>query len=284
MSIVECESVPFVHDEMAAATDIADTHAHVVSNEPVNAEYYLMVLSVSGLALTARAGQFFNILCPTTANDMPFLRRPMSVYRVAPEKKQIEFLYKVTGTGTRAMATLEPGNTVPVLGPLGNGFTLQADWKHIVVLGRGVGLATLAPLAEFALSRKVGVTAILSARSPGYVMSADRFAKAGCSVVAVTDTEGTSDPKNVERILRDLKERGKADAFFTCGSNRLLQLMKRLGAELCVPGEVAMEQQMACGLGMCFCCVRTFEGKDGKEPRRVCCEGPVFKLEETLSW
>jgi dihydroorotate dehydrogenase electron transfer subunit len=284
MSIVECESVPFVHEELVAPADIADTHAHVVSNEPVNAEYYLMVLAVSGLALNARAGQFFNIHCPTTATDMPFLRRPMSVYRVAPEKRQIEFLYKVTGAGTRAMATLEPGNTIAVLGPLGNGFTLQTDWKHIVVLGRGVGLATLAPLAELALSHDVGVTAILSARSPSYVMSADRFATAGCSVVVATDTDGTSDPKNIERILRDLKGRGKADAFFTCGSNRLMQLMKRLGAELRIPGEVAMEQQMACGLGMCFCCVRTFEGKEGKEPRRVCCEGPVFKLEEALSW
>src|SRR5450759_3550909 len=101
-------------------------------------------------------------------------------------------------------------------------------------------------------------------------MSTDRFVKAGCDVEVVTDTDGSSDPLNVERILLGLIENGKADAFFTCGSNRMMQLMKRIAAKFNIPGQVALEQQMACGLGMCFCCVRTFEGAAGKEHRRVC--------------
>jgi dihydroorotate dehydrogenase electron transfer subunit len=60
--------------------------------------------------------------------------------------------------------------------------------------------------------------------------------------------------------------------------------MKRIASLFRIPGQVAMEQQMACGLGMCFCCVRTFEGMEGKEQRRVCIEGPVFNLDEALSW
>ena len=77
---------------------------------------------------------------------------------------------------------------------------------------------------------------------------------------------------------------GDADAFFTCGSNRLMQLMKRLGRQHGIPGQVAMEQVMACGLGPCYVCVRTFEVNGRKELRRVCIEGPVFDLQEAIGW
>lgn len=277
-----------VHTEVepsgARQFDVADTQALVKANIAVDADYFHVILQADGLAMTARAGQFFNIACPATSRDMPYLRRPMSIYRVAPAKRQIEFLYKVTGAGTRGLATLRAGNSIAILGPLGNGFTLNPRWKNIVVLGRGVGLATLAPLAEMAALKDIGVNAILSARTQSLLMSTDRFVKAGARVEVVTDIDGSSDPLNIERILLRLIEKGKADAFFTCGSNRLMLLMKRIGSVFKIPGQVAMEQQMACGLGMCFCCVRTFEGEAGTEQRRVCVEGPVFKLEEALSW
>ena len=76
----------------------------------------------------------------------------------------------------------------------------------------------------------------------------------------------------------------RADAFFTCGSNRLLMLMKRIGKQRGVPGQVAMEQVMACGLGPCYVCVRTFEVNGKKELRRVCIEGPVFDMQEAVGW
>jgi dihydroorotate dehydrogenase electron transfer subunit len=152
------------------------------------------------------------------------------------------------------------------------------------VLGRGVGLATLAPLAQLAAGQNVGVTAILSAQKPDYVMSVDVFESVGADIITVTDDEGTSAVENVKAILEDRLARDRADAFFTCGSNRLMLLMKELGAAHNIPGQVALEQQMACGLGMCFCCVRSFEVADDVIQRRVCCEGPVFDLQEALSW
>lgn len=266
------------------AHDVADTLAPVVSNQQVNADYFHMVLDAGAVAASARAGQFFNLACPATTRDMPYLRRPMSIYRAVPATGRIEFLYKVTGAGTRGLATLRRGDVLPVLGPLGNGFTLDPHWRNIVVLGRGVGLATLAPLAEAAASQRMGVTAILSARSRDLVMSVSRFAECGEQVHVVTDEDGTSAPDRVEALLVKLVEAGKAGAFFTCGSNRLMLLMQRIAAAFGIPGQVAMEQQMACGLGMCFCCVRSFQGADGIEQRRVCSEGPVFALSEALSW
>jgi dihydroorotate dehydrogenase electron transfer subunit len=264
--------------------DVADTPARVVSNQPVNADYFHMVLEADEIAASAKAGQFFNLACPATTRDMPYLRRPMSVYRAVPGARRIEFLYKVTGAGTRGLATVRKGDVLPVLGPLGNGFTLEPQWRNIVVLGRGVGLATLAPLAEMAASQGIGVTAILSARSRDLVMSVSRFAECGEHVHVVTDDDGSSAPEHVEKLLLTLVEAGKAGAFFTCGSNRLMLLMQRIAKTFDIPGQVAMEQQMACGLGMCFCCVRSFQGADGIEQRRVCSEGPVFALSEALSW
>ncbi len=263
---------------------VADTQAQVVSIRPVNSDYVHLLLRADGPALDAVAGQFFNVACPATGPYAPYLRRPMSVFRVARAENTVEFLFKVTGAGTRGLASLRPGDTVSIFGPLGNGFTLEPTWRHIVVVGRGVGLATLAPLAELAAERGVGVTAILSARSPALVMSVERFAAAGARVEAVTDEDGSSDLQNVERLLLKHIERNQADAFFTCGSNRLMLLLKRLATQHRIAGQVALEQQMACGLGMCFCCVRSFESAEGIEQRRVCHDGPVFKLSEALSW
>jgi dihydroorotate dehydrogenase electron transfer subunit len=182
------------------------------------------------------------------------------------------------------MATLKAGDSFNVMGPLGVGFTLEAAWKHIVVLGRGVGLATLAPLAQLAARNGIGVTAMLSAQTREYLMSIDVFESVGAEIITVTDEQGTSSVENVRTILETRIGEGRADAFFTCGSNRLMLLMKELGATHGVPGQVALEQQMACGLGMCFCCVRSFELGDEVIQRRVCCEGPVFDLQEALSW
>jgi len=100
----------------------------------------------------------------------------------------------------------------------------------------------------------------------------------------VLDTDGSSAVENVEKILGDLIAQKRAAAFFTCGSNRLFQLMKRLGKVHDIPGQVAMEQVMACGLGPCYVCVRTFEVNGKKELRRVCIEGPVFDMQEAVGW
>lgn len=261
-----------------------ERQCEVLANTAVNTEYLHIVVAADAALTAVEAGQFFHLLCPGGGPNAPFFRRPMSVYRSDAETGRVEFLYKIHGAGTRALATLEAGDKLDMFGPLGVGFTLDPAWRNIVVLGRGVGLATLAPLAEMAAARGIGVTAVLSARSPAVLMSADRFEAMGARVIGVTDAQGTSGPARVERLIRGLIGRGEADAFFTCGSNRLLLLLQRLGQELGIPGQVALEQQMACGLGMCFCCVREFRVKGAVVHRRVCWDGPVFDLQEAVSW
>ncbi len=279
-------SAPNVVGSVGAAA----SHSHaeeslcpVVSHDWVNAEYKHLVVEASAKALSVTPGQFFNLLCPSPDVGELFFRRPQSVYRIDRAQRRVEFLYKCVGRGTRGLATLRPGDNLNMVGPLGVGFKLDPAWRDIVVLGRGVGIATLGPISQLARERHVGVTAILSARNPDFVMADALFREAG-DVMSVLDTDGTSAVENVERFLQDLIARKRADAFFTCGSNRLLQLMKRVGRAHNIPGQVAMEQVMACGLGPCYVCVRTFEVNGKQELRRVCIDGPVFDLQEAVGW
>jgi len=258
--------------------------SNVVSNDWVNDEYKHIVLKVHSHALKAYAGQMFHLLCPSPDGSEVWMRRPMSVYRVDQANSQIEFLYKTEGRGTRGMAMLEPGDDFNVAGPLGHGFTLEPSWRNIVVLGRGVGLATLAPLSQLAAENNVGVTAILSARNPGVLMSRELFEGLGAKTVTVLDSDGSSAVENVERIVESLIAEKKADAFFTCGSNRLLKLTQRLGKKHNIPGEVAVEQIMVCGFGACYVCMRTFEVDGRRVLRRVCRDGPVFNMQEAVGW
>ena len=256
--------------------------AQVIESRRINAEYRHLVVSCSKEAAQARPGQFFQLLCPHPAGEQPFLRRPMSLYAVNPANRQIEFLYKIVGAGTRGLDTIKAGGALDIMGPLGVGFSLDTSWRNVVVVGRGAGLATLAPLARAALANGTHVTAVLSARNPELLVSVDLFKRHGADVISVTDSEQSSGPGNVERILRRLIADGRCDAFFSCGSARLMRVQQRLAQEFNRPGQVAMEQQMACGIGLCYCCVRDFNVNGEIVNRRVCWDGPVFDLMEAL--
>ncbi len=263
---------------------IAEMECAVVGHAWVNDSYRHLIADAPDGALAARSGQFFHILCPTDGADSPFLRRPMSVYRVDREARRIEFLYKVAGAGTRTLSGLEVGQALNVFGPLGHGFSLGQGTRHVVIVARGVGLSTLAPLVEDAVGRGIAATAILSARSSDYVMSDDYLRDVGASVETVTDSDGTSAVERVEdRVRRLIAEHG-ADYVATCGSNRLLFMLRRVCAELGVAGQVAMEQRMGCGLGMCFCCVSPFRVGGETVYRRICHDGPVFDIQEATAW
>ena len=268
----------------ARPTAVLELDLTVTANELVNAEYARLALDAPrDLIARCRAGRFFHLRCPTIGGETPYLRRPMSIYGFDVQRNELHFLYKIVGQGTRALRRLHPGDALNVLGPLGNGFHIDPGWKELVLVARGVGLATLLPLAMDAKRLGRRFTAVCSARHPDVLVSVDRFRALGADVVAVTDFEGTADVGNVERIVAGLIAKRGVDAIFTCGSARLLKLLQRLGRAHGIPGQVALEQQMACGLGMCHCCVRPIR-KDGEIAHlRVCREGPVFDLHEVIA-
>jgi len=247
----------------------------VVEHQWVNARYkYLRLSCRAPIARDTVAGQFFQLACPVSETEAPFLRRPMSVYGIGPEDDRIEFLYHVKGLGTRALERLRVGESLTMIGPLGIGFSFSPDWKRVLLVARGVGLATMAPLVPLAARAGVAITAVLSARSPSDLMREEFLRGAPARVHPVFDSDGSSSVARLEPLIAQLLKDERPDMVYTCGSNRLLALLQKLEAS----GEVALEQQMACAMGVCLSCVRLFNEGGEKVFRRVCCEGPVFML------
>lgn len=254
-------------------------NCEVVEHAWVNARYkYMRLRCPAPLARRTVAGQFFQLACPLTGPQQPFLRRPMSVYAIGPEEDRIDFLYHVKGAGTRAMERLQPGERMEVFGPLGQGFRFSTGWKRILLVARGVGLATMAPLVPLAARAGVAITAVLSARTPADLMREEFLRGAPAEVHAVFDSDGSSAVERVAPLIDRLLNAQKPDMVYTCGSNRLLVLLQEKLAGRGIEGEVALEQQMACAMGVCLSCVRLFNEGGEKVFRRVCCEGPVFPL------
>lgn len=266
------------------AENVASHHCEVVEHRWVNDRYkYIRLSAQSDLAGTTRPGQFYQLKCPVTEAQQPFLLRPMSVYGVGPEPGTIEFLYNVTGVGTAAMATLDVGDHMEIVGPLGNTFVLEPHYKRILVLARGVGLATMAPLLQHAAAAGIQITAIMSARAPKDLMRDEFLRGAPAQVHCVYDSDGTSSVEAVESLVRRLLDEDHHDVVYTCGSHRLLMLLQRILADYPqTRGEVAMEQRMACGMGVCLSCVRMFDIEGDKQFLRVCREGPVFSIRDVV--
>jgi dihydroorotate dehydrogenase electron transfer subunit len=267
-----------------AAPGVASHRSRIVEHRWVNARYrHLRLKSSENLEVVTQPGQFYQLKCPLTPDQKPFLLRPMSAYSAGPESGRIEFLYKVAGTGTAALSQLQIGEYLDIVGPLGNTFTFDPAYKKVVFVARGVGLATMAPLVAKAAKLGVAVIAVMSARAPADLMKDEFLRGADADVRCVYDSDGSSRMEAVDVLLREIFETEKPDAVYTCGSHRILMLLQEILRDYPkMLSEVAMEQRMACGMGVCLSCVRLFNTKEGKQFKRVCREGPVFPIREVV--
>lgn len=282
MSASLCVAPDSIPAGVSRQPSIHEVEARVKSHEWVNGQYRLLVLAAPASVLDCEPGQFFHLLCPQTDRFQPYLRRPMSIYSYDRMNGELSFLYTVAGAGTGAMAELKSGDHLNIVGPLGQGFEIRPEWRRPLLVARGVGLATLAPLAQECANLGLPLTAICSARSPDLLMSTDLFRSCGAEVITVTDTDSNSGVENLTALIEGLIRSRGIDTFFTCGSTRLLRMLQQIGVRHGIRGQAALEQHMACGIGMCQACVRPFQRKDGAVNLRVCREGPVFDLPEVL--
>ncbi len=252
----------------------------VLSNTWVSPRYKHMSIHAPEIVEECKAGQFFHLKCSDSFS--PLLRRPMSIYKIVKKEGEIHFLYLIKGEGTKCLANMHQGDQLNMFGPLGNGFTLQTEWHSLLIVARGVGLATMAPLIDMATKQGIATYAILSARTKGDILSADYMKECGAEVVSLTDEDRDSDVEHVRKMVENVIDSKSIDALFTCGSKRLTNMLKGISLQRKIPGQVAMEENMGCGSGMCFCCVKPFNRGGEIVNLRVCSEGPVFQLEEVM--
>jgi dihydroorotate dehydrogenase electron transfer subunit len=242
--------------------------------------YQTMTLVAPGVAERFRPGQFVALAVGGEHSSM-LLRRCFSVREVKPDYGgTIEIVFTVRGKGTEWLAGLRPRDIVDVAGPLGRPFPLPRDPVTCVLVGVAHGSAALFPLAAVLRQRDCRVHFLLGGVTSEDVLGARGARRAGDSIAVATEDGSLGGPGRAEEILPDLVESAQADVVYACGPLETLRSVTRTCSRYEIPAQVAVEEPMACGTGVCMACVLPVSGEDGGTHMvRTCVEGPVFRGE-----
>jgi len=243
-------------------------------NETLNDQYSLLVLTSSEKLPAMQPGQFAEVRVDNSPST--FLRRPISINYVDYELNELWLLVQKIGEGTRKMCELQPNQSVNLLLPLGNSFSLPVDKNsRILLVGGGVGIAPLLFWGAWLNQRGYSCDFLLGGRSEANLLQINEFKRYGN--VYTTTEDGSYGEKGFVTNHSILKE--KIDAIYTCGPTPMMKAVAAYAAQNNVFCEVSLENTMACGIGACLCCVTdTTEGH-----LCVCTEGPVFNITK-LKW
>ncbi len=255
---------------------ILQVQAQVIDNVYIASNYYLIKVFTESIPYRILPGQFINI---GVSNGLdPLFNRPFSPYLLHKKDGIIEVFYKVVGKGTSLMKNLRKNDTIRLVGPLGNTFTIPDGAKRIVVVGRGVGIAPLVFLSQYALDSGIEVYAFLSSGEPDFVVGKQTLEDFGVKVYYTIDNR-----KLVTDYLWEfLREDMHIDAIYTCGSRRLRREVALMSERYDIPSEVSLESVMACGVGVCLGCTVKIGTPSNWKYKRVCVEGPVFNTQEVV--
>jgi len=260
-------------------------NAKIIFNKKVSKEYYNLRLLAEPISVGAQPGQFINI--KINPNEMssnkpisfsiPFLRRPMSIYKIDPPF--IEVLYKVKGQGTEILSKKEKGEVLNIMGPLGNGFNLNEDFKVGVLVGGGYGISPLVALNQKLQSLKKKVVVIIGAKTKDLLYIKD-FKK-----VKISTEDGSLGAKGVvtdllNKVCKVLNK--KESIIFACGPREMLKRVSLIAQKNKIRCQVSIEELMGCGIGVCLSCVCAVKSKGKMDYKRVCVDGPVFNAGEII--
>lgn len=249
-----------------------EEQAVVVSQEQIATGIFSLVLKTKDIAAHAKAGQFVSVYSNDASKLLP---RPISLCEINREEGILRLVYRVTGegTGTEEFSKLKEGETVKLLGPLGNGFT--TDGKKAFLIGGGIGIPPMLQLAKEVNCEK---QMVLGFRDELFLM--DEFKAQGEVFVATED--GSFGSKG--NVLDAIRENAlSADVIYACGPTPMLRALKAYAEENHMECYISMEERMACGIGACLACVCKSKEKDAHSNvhnKRVCKEGPVFNAKE----
>lgn len=251
----------------------------IVSNDVLQGGYLKVRFFAPEICSRAAPGQFVHVKIARLRDRL--LRRPFSICDVA-EDGMLTVIYKVVGSGTDVLASLEPGVVCDLLGPLGKPFSLPAVHEFPIIVAGGYGAAATLLLAR--RSPRKGLL-LLGARSRDDLILTDAFTEAGFMVLAATDDGSCGKHGRVTELLPEAlaAHRDKAVRVYGCGPMpMLLALAENLMANGYDNGELSLDHLMCCGVGACFACVVKVksDNADGWRYARTCKEGPVFRADE----
>jgi dihydroorotate dehydrogenase electron transfer subunit len=274
----------------------------ITSNVEVMPGVYLMRIEAPDIAAAAQPGQFITVRC----GDFT-LRRPLSIHRSSPlmgedsGEGEIAILFKIAGKGTLWLSQRQKGQRLDILGPLGNGFTIEPKSKHLLLVAGGIGIAPLVFLTQYASSRHQ-ITLIHGASTAAQLYPFSSAVKKrskfpplpnGVQFIPVTEDGSLGQKGMATDILPDFLD--WADQIYACGPVNMYKAMaftlnpspltgeekgegdKRSNLKL-KKCQFSLEVRMGCGFGACYgCTINTRKGL-----KQVCRDGPVFELDNIL--
>ena len=267
--------------------------AKIISNKKIAPGHReLSFRAPKGFTGKTSPGQFFTIR--VSGSYEPLLRRPFAAHEI--RKKGITILYKVVGKATEILSENKKGDTLDILGPLGNGFNLNSAIDHrpstIALVAGGHGVAPLYALASSLRGgpearrslpvRQAGnLIVFIGARSTKHIVCAAKFRALGLKVYIATEDGSRGYKGLVTDLLRrhcDPPKAEKQSQIYACGPKPMLKEVARIAKAKKIPCRVSLEEYMACGTGACLgCAVKTHSGY-----KLVCKDGPVFDSKEII--
>lgn len=233
------------------------------------------------------AGQFVEI---QILRDTVALRRPISVHFIDVGNRQLHLLVRVAGTQTSILCSKKPGETLNLVLPLGNGFSLNKSGPNPLLVGGGIGVAPLLYLGKQLNDKNIKPTFLLAAKTASDLLMLERFSKYGDVIISTDDgSMGHAGLVTLNPALTGINATNSTKVnyakthwshIYCCGSMPMMKGVAKIARQRGLSCEVSLENSMACGLGACLCCV-----EDTKDSGNVCVctDGPVFDAER-LKW
>ncbi len=246
----------------------------VTENVRPHANYVLLKLTHPSPLPEMLPGQFAELR--VDGSSTTFLRRPISINYVDRARNEVWFLIQLVGDGTKRLGESKPGDTINVVLPLGNGFTMpEKPSDKLLLIGGGVGTAPMLYLGEQLAKMDCKPTFLLGARTDKDLLQLEHFAALG---EVYTTTEDGSHGEKGYVTQHSILTKVNFEQIYTCGPKPMMMSVAKYAKGKGINCEVSLENKMACGVGACLCCVEnTAEGH-----LCVCKEGPVFNIDKLL--
>lgn len=247
--------------------------AVITEQREIAPDIFSMWLQTDAIAKEAVPGQFISLYSHDKSRMLP---RPISICQIDGTKGRVRLVYRIAGKGTEEFSGYGKGDTLEVVGPLGNGFPLNREYDRVFLIGGGIGIPPMAGLAE----RLPGEKLIVAGYRNSEVFLKEELEKNGKLYLASED--GSVGTKG--NVLDAVRENHlTAQALFACGPAPMLRALKAYAAEQGMDCYLSLEERMACGVGACLACVCRSMDVDAHthvKNKRICKDGPVFSADE----
>jgi dihydroorotate dehydrogenase electron transfer subunit len=260
-------------------TGVVQVTGELIATRRVGAYQHLTFVA-PGVAELARPGQFV-ALAVGGDTAATLLRRCFSIHKVSPSGTYggtVDVVVAAHGPGTTWLARLGLHDEVDLVGPLGKPFPLPKEPVSCVLVGGGYGSAPLFWLAEQLAERGCHVEMVLGAASEDRLFGVVEARRAADGLTVTTDDGSAGTRGWVSDVLPQVIRLSQAGVVYGCGPMGMLRSITEVAAAEGAVAQVAVEESMACGIGVCMTCVLPVTAADGTTTMvRSCVEGPVFR-------